>query len=193
MLPSAHIPCVDDLSNSGAIVSAASVTAIIALAVLLVDFRSASLRRLLAGAAGLSAMIALILTWQQYRSSTFQAQNIASLHAFDAEADQLLEEGLLAEPDADRPAYRAKADDFSGRLERWVAFNIGSRALDIVQHHDPKDVNIGLENPTDSERASSVTHIAHAKEKIAALVHAKASDACVKPATSEHPMPPGMD
>ena len=193
MPPSAHIPCVDDLSSGWALVSAASVTAIIALAVLLVDFQSASLRRILTACAGFSAMIALILTWQQYRGRLLQAPKIASLHAFDAEADQLLEEGLSAEPDAYNPAYRAKADDFSGRLEGWVAFNIGPRALDIVRHHDPKDVNIGLENPTYSGRASSVTHVAQAKEKIAALLHAKGSDACVKPATSEHPIPPGLD
>ena len=195
MLASAHLSCVNDLSGGWAPVAAAGVTAIIASAVLLLDFRSASLRRLWATSAGFSAMIALILTWQQYRSSFFQDENIASLHAFGAEADQLLQEGLSGEPDADNPAYRAKADAFSERLEGWVAFNIGPHALDIVQHHDPKDVNVGVETPIDSgrERASSVTHIAQAKEKIAALVHAEASDACVKPTTSEHPMPPGLD
>ena len=195
MLASANPSCVNDLSGGWAPVAAAGVTVIIALAVLLADFRSASLRRLLATGAGFSAMIALILTWQQYRSSFFQDQNIASLHAFGAEADQLLQEGLSAEPDADNPAYRAKADEFSERLEGWVAFNIGPHALDIVQHHDPKDVNVGVESPIGSgrERASSVTHIAQAKEKIAALVHAEASDACIKPTTSEHSMPPGLD
>jgi hypothetical protein len=190
-MPPAHVSCVDDLSSVWALVSTAGVTAIIGSAVLLVDFRSTALRRLLAACAAFSALIAVILTWQQYRS-LFQAQNIASLQAFGAEADQLLEEGLKA-PDADSPSYRARADDFSGRLENWVALNIGPRALDIVRHHDPKDVNIGLENPTDYGRASSITQIAQTKEKIAALVDAKASDECVKPTTSEHPIARSLD
>jgi hypothetical protein len=191
-MPPAHISCVDDLSGAWALVSAASISAIVALIVLLIDFRSTSLRRLLIACAGISALVALVLTWQQYRAPV-QAQRVAFLRAFGSEADDLLE-GLTAEPGTDSSTYRARADDFSGRLEKWVALNIGPRALDTVRHHDPKDVNIRLENETDNERASSITQIIQTKGKIAELVDAKASDECIKPTTtSEHAFPPSLD
>ena len=129
-----------------------------------------------------------LLVWREHRESV-RATNLAALKAFDAEADQLLEEGLGVNSADDYSAYQAKADGFSKRLETWVADNLGPRASDVVHRHDPKDVNIAFESALDKNHESSIAAISQTRQNIVVLIDARTSDKCVRPTASEHPIP----
>jgi hypothetical protein len=155
--------------------------------------RSISLRIYLLVFAGFTLSMASLLALQKEHRESMRAGNLATLKAFNSEANRLFEESLTLDNAADYAAYTAKADGFSGRLERWVADNIGPRASEILLRHDPKDANMTFENTMDKAHASAMVAIIQTRENIAALIEARASDKCVKPTTAEHPIPQAID
>ena len=155
--------------------------------------RTISLRIYLMSFAGLTLAMASLLAWQKEHRESIGAENLAALKAFDTEANRLFDESLTANNAADYTAYLAKADGFSGRLERWVETNMGPRASQILLRHDPKNVNTAFESAIHKDHASAIAAIIQTRENIAALIDAKASDKCVKPTMAEHPLPPNVD
>jgi hypothetical protein len=194
MTSSTDIPCWYDLFSRWAIVSATGIVVVAALSLWGQFFsRTASLRIYLMIFAGFILAMASLFVWQKEHREAIRAENIAALKAFDTEANRLFEESLTVNNAADYAAYRAKADGFSARLERWVANNMGPRASEILLRHDPKDVNITFESALHGDHASAIAAIIQTRENIAALIDAKASDKCVKPTTAEHPIPQSGD
>lgn len=155
--------------------------------------QTTSLRVYLMIFTGVILLMASLLAWQKEHRELIRTENLVTLKTFDAEAKRLFEESLAVDNAADYTAYLAKADDFSGRLERWVANNMGPRASEILLRHDPKDVNIAFESTIGKEHASAIVAIIQTRENIAALIDARASNKCVKPTTAEHPIPQSLD
>jgi hypothetical protein len=188
------IHCWDDLLSSWAIASA---TGIVALATLCLWGRyfslTTSLRIYLMIFVGLTLATASLLAWQKEHRESIQAENIASLKAFNTEANRLFEQSLAVNSAVDYTAFLAKADGFSVRLERWVGDNMGPRASEILLRHDPKELNVAFESAIDKDHASAMATIIQTKENIEALIEAKVSDKCVKPAMAEHPFPPSVE
>lgn len=194
MTSSTDIPCWDDLFSSWAIAPATGIIAVAALALWGRYFsRTTSLRIYLMIFAGVTLAVASLLAWQKEHRESIRAENLAALKAFDTEANRLFEESLSVNNAADYTAFLAKADGFSGRLERWVANNMGPRASEVLLRHDPKDVNIAFESAIDKDHASAIAAIIQTRENIAALIDAGASDKCVKPTTAEHPIRQNVD
>jgi hypothetical protein len=150
--------------------------------------RTISLRVYLAIFIAFTLLMASLFAWQKERRESIRAENLVVLKAFKAEANRLFEESLNVETPDDYAAYSAKADDFSARLERWVADNMGSRASGILLRHDPKDTNMTFENTMSREHASAIVAINQTRENIATLIEARASDRCVNPTATEHPL-----
>jgi hypothetical protein len=194
MTSSTDIPCWDDLFSSWAIASATGIVAVAALSLWGRYFsRTTSLRIYLMIFAGLTLAMASLLAWQKEHRESIRAENLAALKAFDTEANRLFEESLTVKNAADYTAYLAKAGGFSGRLERWIANNMGTRASEILLRHDPSDVNIAFESAIDKHHASAIAAIIQTRENIAALIDARALYRCVKPTTGEHPIPQNLD
>ena len=193
MALSLDIRCWDPFS-SWAIATATGIVAVAALSLWGRYFsRALSLRIYLMIFAGFTLAMASLLAWQKEHRESIRAENLAALKAFDTEANQLFEESLTVNNVADYTAYLAKADGFSGRMERWVENNMGPRASQILLRHDPKNVNTAFESEINKDHASVIAAIIQTRENIAALIDAKASDKCVKPTTAEHPFPPDVD
>ena len=150
--------------------------------------RTISLRVYLVIFSAFTLLMASLFAWQRERRESIRAENLAMLKTFNAEANRLFEESLTADSSDDYAAYSAKADDFSARLQRWVADNMGSRASGILLRHDPKDTNITFENTISKDQASAIVSINQTRENIAALIEAGARDRCVKPTAREHPL-----
>jgi hypothetical protein len=194
MTPSTDITCWSDLFGSWAIASAAGIVVVAVLSLWGRYFsRTASLRIHLMIFAGFILAMASLLAWQKEHRESIQAEHLAALKAFDTEAHRLFEESLAISNAADYKAYLAKADDFSGRLERWIADNLGPRASEILLRHDPKNVDTAFESVIDKDHASAIAAIIQTKENVGALIDAKTSNNCVKPTTAEHPFPPNVD
>ena len=193
MALSSDIRCWDPFSSW--VIAAATGTAAMAVLSLWGRYfsQTTSLRVYLMIFTGVILLMASLLAWQKEHRELIRAENIATLKTFDAEAKRLFEESLTVDNAADYTAYLAKADDFSGRLERWVANNMGPRASEILLRHDPKDVNIVFESTIGKEHASAIVAIIQTRENIAALIEARASNRCVKPTTAEHPIPQSLD
>jgi hypothetical protein len=190
-LPDIH--CWNLLGN-GVIALAAGFVALVALTLLgryFPEITSARIR--LTAFIGFVLAAASLLSWQTGKRELMEAENLAILKAFDAEANRLFEESLRVSNADEHAAYMAKADLFEGRLERWVAESMGPKASEILQRHDPKHVNMNLESTVDKNHASAVVTLVQARENIAALIEAGASDKCVKPTTVEHPIPNNPD
>jgi hypothetical protein len=176
MTSSTDIPCWDNLFSSWAIASATGIVALAALSLWGQYFsRTTSLRIYLMIFAGFILAMASLLAWQKEHRESIRAENLAALKAFGTEANRLFEESLTVDNAADYKAYLAKADGFSGRLERWIANNMGPRASEILLRHDPKDINIAFESAMDKEHASAIAAIIQTRENIAALIDARAS------------------
>src|SRR5579864_4842971 len=94
--------------------------------------RSISLRVYLAVFTAFTLSMASLLAFQKEHRESIRAESLATLRAFNSEANRLFEESLTLNNAADYAAYTAKADGFSGRLERWVADNMGPRASEIL-------------------------------------------------------------
>jgi hypothetical protein len=150
--------------------------------------RTISLRVYLVIFSAFTLLMASLFAWQKERRQSIRAENLATLKTFNAEANRLFEESLNVDTPDDYTTYSAKADDFSARLERWVADNMGPRASGILLRHDPKDTNITLENTISQDQASAIVAINQTRENIATLIEAGASDRCVKPTATEHPL-----
>ena len=194
MTSSTDIPCWDDLFSSWAIATATGIVAVAALSLWGRYFsRTTSLRIYLMIFAGFALAMASLLAWQKERRESIRAEHLAALKAFHTEANRLFDESLTVSNAADYTVYSAKADGFSGRLEKWVANNMGPRASEILLRHDPKDVNIAFESAIDKDHASAIAAIIQTRENIAALIDARASDKCVKPTTAEHPIRQSVD
>jgi hypothetical protein len=191
MVSLAGVPCWDHLLNNWVLASAAIVAATAAFCLRPYFFPVARLRTRLFIFAGLVFAAVGLFAWQDARED-LRAEKLDALKRFNAEANQLFEESLHVGHD-DYAAYRMRVDGFSAKVEDWVASNVGPRASDIVRRHDPKDANVGLENAADKNQAAAIVDIVQTREKIAALVKAGASDICVKPTTSEHPLPRNLD
>ncbi len=188
------ITCWNNPFSSWAIASATGVVAVAVLSLSGRYFsRVTSLRIYLMIFAGFTLAMASLLAWQKEHRESIRAENLAALKAFDAEANRLFDESLTVDNAADYKAYLAKADGFSGRLERWTANNLGPRASEIVLRHDPKNVNTAFESAIDKDHASAIAAIIQTRENIAALIDAKTSNRCVKPTAAEHPFPPNLD
>lgn len=189
MMSFTDIPCWDLFSN-WVIALAAGIVVMAALGLWGKYFsRTTSLRTYLMIFTGFALSMASLIAWQKEHRELIRAENLATLKAFDIEANRLFEESLTVSNPADYKAYLAKADSFSGRLERWAANNMGPRASEILLRYDPKDVNISFESTTSKEHASAIVAIIQTRENILALIEAGASDKCVKPTTTEHPIP----
>jgi len=184
------IACWDNKFN-WVLASAAIVAATAALCLRQYFFPAARLRSTLFIFAGLVFAAASLFVWQAAREN-LRGEKLDALKRFNAEADRLFEESIHINNE-DYAAYRTRVDGFSAKVEDWVASNVGPRASDIVRRHDPKDANVELENATDKNQAAAIVDIVQTREKIAALVKAGASDICVKPTTSEHPLPRNLD
>jgi len=183
-----------DVFGSWAMASATGIVVVAALGLWGQYFsRSISLRIYLLVFAGFTLSMASLLALQKEHRESMRAGNLATLKAFNSEANRLFEESLTLDNAADYAAYTAKADGFSGRLERWVADNIGPRASEILLRHDPKEANMTFENTMDKAHASAMVAIIQTRENIAALIEARASDKCVKSTTAEHPIPQAID
>lgn len=194
MTSSTEIPCWNDLFSSWAFASATGIVAVAALGLWGRYFsRTTSLRTYLMIFAGFALAMASLLAWQKERRESIRAEHLAALKAFDIVASRLFEESLTVNNAADYTAYLARADSFSGRLEKWVANNMGPRASEILLRHDPKDVNIAFESAIDKNHASAIAAIIQTRENITALIDARASDKCVKPTTAEHPIRQSVD
>jgi hypothetical protein len=194
MTSSTHIPCWGDLFSSWAIATATGVFAVAALSLWGRYFsRTTSLRIYLMIFAGFTLAMAGLLAWQKEHRESIRAEHLAALKAFETEANRLFEESLTVNNAADYTAYMTKADGFSGRLERWIANNMGPRASDVLQRHDPKDVNIIFESAIDKDHELAIAAIIQTRENIVALIDARASYRCVKPTTAEHPLPQNLD
>ena len=183
------IACWDNQFN-WVLASAAIIAAMAALCLRQYFFPNARLRSTLLIFAGLVFAAVSLFAWQDARE--LRGEKLAALKRFNAEADRLFEESVHIDND-DYAAYRTRVDGFSAKVEDWVASNVGPQASDIVRRHDPKDANVELENATDKNQAAAIVDIVQTREKIAALVKAGASDICVKPTTSEHPLPKNLD
>jgi hypothetical protein len=193
MALSSDIRCWDPFS-SWAIATATGIAAIAALSLWGRYFsRITSLRIYLVIFTVFTLSIASLLAWQKEHRELIQTESLATLKAFDTEANRLFEESLTIENAAGYTAYLAKAEGFSGRLQSWVADNMGPRASEILQRHDPKDVNMAFESTIGKDHASAIVAIIQTRENIAALIEARASDKCVKPTTVEHPIPQSVD
>ncbi|HLX13750.1 MAG TPA: hypothetical protein VKS24_00915 [Bradyrhizobium sp.] len=155
--------------------------------------RSISLRIYLVVFTVFTLSMASLLAWQKEHRESGRAENLATLRAFNSEANRLFDESLALNDAADFAAYTAKANGFSARLERWVAENIGPRASEILLRHDPKDANMTFENTMGKDHAAAIVAIIQTRENVAALIEARASDRCVKPPTAEHPIPQAID
>src|SRR5579863_606416 len=186
---SADIQCWDSFGN-WAIASASGIAVVAALAMWSRYFsRSIRLRTYLLVFTGFTLSMASLLGLErQYRESV-AAENLTTLRAFNSEADRLFEQSLTLDNAADYAAYMAKADGFSGRLERWVADNIGPRASEILLRHDPKHTNMRFENTMSKDHAAAMVVIIQTRENIAALIEARAADQCVKPTSLERLIP----
>lgn len=194
MTSSANISCWDGAFSTWAIASAAGIAAVAALGLWgRYSSRTTSPGIFLVVFLGFTLGVAGVLSWQKQHRESIRAENLAALKAFDAEAKGLLDEGLTVDNADDYTAYRARSDGFTARLERWAADNMGPRASEILRRHDPKDVNIAFQSTMDQDHASAITAIIQTRENIGALIHAGASDKCVKPTTAEHPMPPNLE
>jgi len=190
-LPDVH--CWNLLGN-GVLALAAGIVAIAALTLLGRYFRkSTSARIRLTVFMGFVIAAAILLGWQTENRESIEAENLATLKTFDAEANRLFEQSLRISNADEHAAYLAKADSFAQRLERWVAKSMGPKASEVLQRHDPKHVNMNLESTLDKEHASAVVAIVQTRENIAALIEAGASDKCVKPMKVEHPIPNNPD
>ncbi len=190
MTSSTEIPCWDDLVSSWAIVSATGIVAVAALSLWGRYFsRTTLLRIFLMILAGFTLAVASFLAWQKEHPKSIRAENLAALKAFNTEANRLFEESLTVNNASDYTAYLAKADGFYGRLERWVANNMGPRASEFLLRYDPKDVNIAFGRAIDKDYPSAIAAIIRTRGNIVALIDARASDKCVKPTTAEHPIP----
>ena len=150
--------------------------------------RTISLRVYLVIFSAFTLLMASLFAWQRERRESIRAENLATLKTFNAEANRLFEESLTADSSDDYAAYSAKADDFSARIERWVADNMGPRASGILLRHDPKDTNITFESAMSRDQASAIVAINQTRENIETLIEAHASDRCVKPTATEHPL-----
>ncbi len=193
MVLSADIRCWDTF-DSWAVAATTGVAAMAALSLWGRYFsRTTSLRVYLMIFAGFSLAMASLLAWQKERRQSIRTEHLAALRTFDGEANRLFEESLTVNSAADYASYLAKADDFSGRLQRWVANDLGPRASEILLRHDPKDVNLAFESTTGKDHASAIAAIIQTRENIAALIDARASDKCVKPTAAEHPIPQSVD
>jgi hypothetical protein len=193
-MTSSTIPCWYDLFSHWAVASATGIVVVAALSLWGRYFhRTASLSIYLMIFAGSTLAMASLFAWQKEHRQAIRVENLAALKAFGTEANRLFEESLTVNNAADYIAYRAKADGFSARLERWVANNMGPRASEILLRHDPKDVNIAFESALHGDHASAIAAIIQTRENITALIDAKASDKCVKPTTAEHPIPQSGD
>jgi hypothetical protein len=182
------IPCWDDLFGSWAIALATGIVAAAALSLWRQYFyRRASLRVYLMIFVGLTLAVISLFAWQKEGRASHRAENLMALKAFNNEANRLSEESLTVNNAPDYAAYLAKAEDFSGRLEGWVANNMEPRASEILLRHDPKDVNTAFESAMDKDHASAIAAIIQTRENISALINAGASDKCVTPTTGEHP------
>src|SRR5579863_4323405 len=139
---STDIQCWDGFGN-WAIASSSGIVAVAALGVWSHYFsRSIRLRTYLLVFAGFTLSMAGLLGLERQHRESIAAENLATLRAFNSEADRLFEESLTLNNAADYAAYVAKADGFSGRLESWVTDNIGPRASEILLRHDPKYANM---------------------------------------------------
>jgi hypothetical protein len=194
MTSSSDISCWDDVFSSWAIASGTGIVAVAALSLWGRYFsRTTSLPIYLMILTGVTLAMASVLAWQKEHRESVRAENLAGLKALDAEANRLFEESFTVNNANDYKAYLAKADGFSGRLERWAANNMGPRASETLLRHDPKDVNITFESAINRDHASAIAAIIQTKENIAALIDARASDKCVKPTTAEHPIRQNVD
>jgi hypothetical protein len=138
---------------------------------------------------GFTLFMAYLFAWQREHRELIRTENRATLSAFSTEADRLFDESLAIDNADDLKNYSAKADGFSRRLERWVADNMGPRASEILLRHDPKDANMTFESAKSKDHASAIVAIIQTRQNIATLVEAEASDKCVKPTATEHPIP----
>jgi len=190
---STDIHCWNPFSN-WAIASATGLVAVAALSLWGRYFsRTTSLPIYLMIFAGFTLAMASLLAWQKEHRESIRAENLATLKAFHNEANRLFEESLTVGNADDYAAYRTKADRFTGRLEQWVADAMGPKASEILLRHDPKDVNINFENTLGKDHASAIVAIIQTRENISALIEAGASNRCVKPTTTEHPIPQNLD
>ena len=181
--------CWGDLFSGWAIALAAGFVAVAALILWQLFFSRTVSNRWLMVFAGFTVAVAGLFAAQQAHRGAVHAQNLAALKAFDNEANQLLEDGLALDNAADKAAYRARADGFSAKVQRWIADNMSPQASEIVRRQDPKDVNVGSDSAMDKQHASTTAEIIQTRKNIAALRNAGASDKCVKPTEPEHPIP----
>lgn len=188
MSSSVGIHC-SELFSSWIIATAIAIFAVAMLSLWRYFSRTTSLRIAhLAIFVGFGSGLLGLLAWQMHRDS-IRAENLAALKAFHDEAGRLLEESLSSNNVADYKTQRTKAEMFSEKVEKWAANNIGPRASDILQHHEPTDVGVKSESATDKDQQSAITENLQTREKIAALIDARARDRCVRPRTTEHPVP----
>ena len=189
MASSTTVPCWDKIFSVWAIALAAGLFLVAAMILWWAYFsRTASSRSYLAICVGFAVGMSGLVVWKEHQES-IRTENLARLKAFDSEADELFQESLNLNNDTDYPVYQAKADDFSRRLEAWVADNLGPRASDVLHRYDPKNVNIAFESALHKNHESSLAAINQTRENLTALIHAGASDKCVTPIPPEHPMP----
>jgi hypothetical protein len=62
------------------------------------------------------------------------------------------------------------------------------RASGILLRHDPKDTNITFESTMSRDQSSAIVALNQTRENIETLIEAHASDRCVKPTATEHPI-----
>lgn len=189
MALSSAVPCWDKIFSVWAIASAAGLFLAAAMMLWWAYFsRTAFSRSYLAICAGFAVAMAALVVWKQHQES-IRIEKLAALRAFDSEADQLFEQSLNLTHDTDYPVYQAKVDDFSRRLETWVADNLGPRASEVLHRHDPKNVNIRFESALDKSHETSLAEINQTRENLTALIDARTSDKCVTATPLEHPVP----
>jgi hypothetical protein len=189
MTSSATVPCWDNIFSVWAVALAAGFVLAAAMILWWAYFsRTASSRSYLAMCLVFAVAMAGLVVRKEHQQS-IRTEDLAALKAFDAEADQLFQESLNLNNDTDYPVYQAKADDFSRKLDTWVADKLGPRASDVLHRHDPKNANIAFESALDKNHESSLATIHQTRENLTALIDAGASDKCVASTRPEHPVP----